>query len=283
MRYAQLVLGPAGSGKSTYCAALQKHAETMNRIINVVNLDPAAEAFSYDSLIDVRDLIQVDDVMQAEDMDFGPNGALVFCMEYLMEPDGREWLRDQLGDYDEDCILFDCPGQIELYTHMDVMKRMAQQLLSWNFNVCAVFVLDAGYMVDASKFLSGSLTALSVMVQLEVPHVNVLTKMDLLNQSAQEQIETFLEPEIHELLASDHSVSKFNKKYRKLTNALGQVLEEFSLVRYIPLNIHNEESLTDLLIQTDFAVQYGEDGDVKTQDFEYPDPEEEEPEINFVN
>ncbi|XP_066963769.1 GPN-loop GTPase 3 [Macrobrachium rosenbergii] len=281
MRYAQLVLGPAGSGKSTYCAAIQKHAETINRVINVVNLDPAAEAFSYDALFDVRDLIHVDDVMQAEDMDFGPNGGLVFCMEYLMEPDGREWLKEQLGDYDDDCILFDCPGQIELYTHMDVMKRMVQQLQSLDFRVCAVFILDAGYMADASKFLSGSLTALSVMVQLEVPHLNVLTKMDLLNQAAQEQIETFLEPEIHELLVSDHSVSKFNKKYRKLTTALGQVLEEFSLVRYIPLNINKEESLTDLLIQADFALQYGEDVDVKTQDFEYPDPEDEEHDVDY--
>lgn len=43
--------------------------------------------------MDVRDLIQLDDVMQADDMDFGPNGGLVFCMEYLMEPDGLEWLR----------------------------------------------------------------------------------------------------------------------------------------------------------------------------------------------
>ena len=34
--------------------------------------------------------------------------------------------------------------------------------------MCAVFVLDAGYMVDAARFLSGSLAALATMVQLEV-------------------------------------------------------------------------------------------------------------------
>lgn len=33
------------------------------------------------------------------------------------------FLQEQLGDYEDDCLLFDCPGQIELYTHMDVMKR----------------------------------------------------------------------------------------------------------------------------------------------------------------
>ena len=29
------------------------------------------------------------------------------------------------------------------------------------------------------KFIAGCMTALSAMVQLELPHVNVLTKMDL--------------------------------------------------------------------------------------------------------
>lgn len=65
-------------------------------------------------------------------------------------------------------------------------------------------------------------------------------------------------------------------RYHKLTNALGKVLDDFSLVRYVPLNINKEESLTDVLIQTDFALQYGEDFDVKGKDFELPDPEDRE-------
>ena len=32
---------------------------------------------------------------------------------------------------------------------------------------------------DASKFISGCMQALSAMVKLELPHVNVLTKMDI--------------------------------------------------------------------------------------------------------
>ena len=38
MRYAQLVMGPAGSGKSTFCATMAKHAEVSKRIFNIVNL-----------------------------------------------------------------------------------------------------------------------------------------------------------------------------------------------------------------------------------------------------
>ena len=47
VRYAQLVMGPAGSGKSTYCNYIQKHCEVLHRSIKVVNLDPAAESFHY--------------------------------------------------------------------------------------------------------------------------------------------------------------------------------------------------------------------------------------------
>ena len=38
---------------------------------------------------DIRDLVSVEDVMT--EMQFGPNGALVFCMEYLVE--NLEWLQ----------------------------------------------------------------------------------------------------------------------------------------------------------------------------------------------
>lgn len=38
MKYAQIVVGPAGSGKSTYCSSLVKHGEASRRRIDVVNL-----------------------------------------------------------------------------------------------------------------------------------------------------------------------------------------------------------------------------------------------------
>ncbi len=46
------------------------------------------------------------------------------------------------------------------------------------------FQIDSHFMVDGSKFLSASTAALSVMVNLEIPHVNVLSKIDLLSNSA---------------------------------------------------------------------------------------------------
>jgi GTPase SAR1 family protein len=39
-----------------------------------------------------------------------------------------DWLEEQLGNVDDDYILFDCPGQIELYTHMTVVRQLVELL-----------------------------------------------------------------------------------------------------------------------------------------------------------
>ncbi len=57
---------------------------------------------------DIRELIQVDDVMEDDSLRFGPNGGLVFCMEYFAN--NFDWLEESLGHVEDDYILFDCPG-----------------------------------------------------------------------------------------------------------------------------------------------------------------------------
>jgi len=286
MRYAQLIIGPAGSGKSTYCSTLATHAETIGRRVDVVNLDPAAEHFTYKPLFDVRDLIGVEDVMEDEEIKLGPNGGLVFCWEYLM--DNTDWLEEQINagvedgvEIDDDYILFDCPGQIELYTHMKVVRRFVDLLQSWNFRVCAVFLIDSHFMVDGAKFLSGAMAALSAMVNLEIPHVNVLSKIDLLGKEARKQLDVYLEPDTLALTSLSHStyqgnsVSAFDQKYAALSESIGRVLDDYSLVKFIPLDISNEENISDIFLTIDNTIQYGEDADVKIRD-DFDGPQDED-------
>ena len=187
----QIVTGPAGSGKSTYCHSIQEHCATLGplrrRKVHVANLDPAAENFKYDVAFDVRDLISVDDVM--EELGLGPNGGLIYCMEYLLE--NLDWLLDQLSQFgDEEYLMLDCPGQIELYTHVPVMRRVIDSLRTagYDSDMVSVFVVDATFVADAPKFISGSLLSLSAMIALELPHINILSKCDLVDKERVDEV-----------------------------------------------------------------------------------------------
>ena len=46
----------------------------------------------------------------------------------------------------------------------------------------AVHLVDSHYCSDPGKFISVLLTSLSTMVQLELPHINILSKVDLMEQ-----------------------------------------------------------------------------------------------------
>ena len=71
-RYVQLVMGPAGVGKSSYCKTMQDHCAASGRRLHVANLDPAAETYEYNAAFDVKDLINLEDAM--EEFGLGPNG-----------------------------------------------------------------------------------------------------------------------------------------------------------------------------------------------------------------
>lgn len=55
----------------------------------MVNLDPANDILPYQADIDISDLITISDVMDT--LKLGPNGGLVYCMEYLEK--NIDWLK----------------------------------------------------------------------------------------------------------------------------------------------------------------------------------------------
>ncbi|CAI9300913.1 unnamed protein product [Lactuca saligna] len=268
MGYAQLVIGPAGSGKSTYCSSLFQHCETTGRTIHIVNLDPAAENFDYPVAIDIRELISLDDVM--EEYGLGPNGALMFCMEHL-EENLDEWLSEELENYmEDDYLVFDCPGQIELFSHVPALKNFVEHLQRKNFNVCAVYLLDSQFITDVTKFISGCMSSLSAMIQLELPHVNILSKMDLVTRKR--DIEDYLTPEPTTLLSELNQ--RMGPQFQKLNKALIDLVDEYSMVSFVPLDLRKESSIQYVLSQIDNCIQYGEDADVKIKDFDEDEDED---------
>lgn len=256
VRYAQFVIGPAGSGKSTYCSQLFEYCLSIKRILNIVNLDPAAESFNYPVSIDVRDLISLEDVM--EEVKLGPNGALMYCMEYL-EDSIEEWLAVELEAFgDDEYLVFDCPGEIELYSHVPVFRTIINYLQRNDWRVISVYTIDSHFMTDVTKFISGAMQALCSMVLLEVPNINLLTKLDLC--PSKKNIDRFLYPE-GKLLANELT-SRMGSRYRNLNASIGTLLDDYSMVGFTPLDLSDEHSISSVLLVIDMAIQYGEEKEI---------------------
>eukprot|EP01135_Chromosphaera_perkinsii_P007812 Nk52_evm4s1020 gene=Nk52_evmTU4s1020 len=193
-------------------------------------------------------------------------------MEFLVN--NLDWLQENLGDYMDDYVVFDCPGQIELYTHFPYMRQLVDFLQFLDYRLCAVYIMDSQFVDEASKFFSGSLSAMSAMINLELPHINVLSKVDLLKKSGKvrrRKLERFLE--VDPSLMLDDARGKTSPKFHKLNEALVSLIEDYSMVSFVPMDIADEQSVGYVLSQADNAIQYGED--LEPKEWEEPEPEEE--------
>ena len=66
----------------------------------------------------------------------GPNGGMLYCMEYLEA--NFDWLESRLQELGKDAyVLFDIPGQVELGTNHESLKRIIQRLSKIGFRVRA--------------------------------------------------------------------------------------------------------------------------------------------------
>lgn len=132
MPFGEIVCGAPGSGKSTYCYGKHQLFNALNRPIAVVNLDPANDNISYPCAIDISSLVTLEDVMNEHGL--GPNGGMLYCMEYLEA--NYDWLEDRLKELgDEVYVLFDLPGQVELSTNHESVRRVIRRLTKSGFRV----------------------------------------------------------------------------------------------------------------------------------------------------
>ncbi|AET39247.1 putative signal sequence-binding GTPase GPN3 Ecym_4170 [Eremothecium cymbalariae DBVPG len=253
-RVGVLVLGPAGAGKTTFCNSIISHMQSVGRRAHIVNLDPAADASEYEFTVDIRDLISLDEVM--EELNLGPNGSLIYCFEYLLE--NLDWLDEEIGEYNDEYLIFDCPGQIELYTHIPVLPKIVHHLRDQlNFNMCVTYLLEAPFVVDTSKFFSGALSAMSAMILLELPHVNVLSKIDLVkDEYNKRKLKRFLNPD--PMLLADNSNTELNPRFHRLNKAIATLVDDFGMVQFLPLEAKNQDSISTILSYIDDVTQWAE-------------------------
>ncbi|KAK4127193.1 putative transcription factor [Parathielavia appendiculata] len=287
-------MGPAGVGKSTFCASLITHLRLNRRSAFYVNLDPAAEQFEHQPDLDIKDLISLEDVM--DELKLGPNGGLIYCFEFLME--NLDFLTAALDSLTEEyLIIFDMPGQIELYTHIPVLPTLVKFLTqpgALDIRLCAAYLLEAQFVMDRAKYFAGSLSAMSAMIMLEVPHLNILSKMDLVkDQMRKKDFKRFITPDttlldddptdiarrkagvqvdVHSSDPKDKDALMSGATFKKLNAAVAGLLESFSMVSYLKLDSTDEDSVQAILSYIDDVIQYHEAQEPK----ELPEEEYEE-------
>ena len=292
--YGQIVIGAPGSGKTTYCDGMQQYLRLLGRDCWVVNLDPANEVpptnvptnaddstedaasndancngddredaeqvnsqLPYETILDVcDDIISLDSVMNT--MHLGPNGGLLYCMEYIEHRLGEviQLLKERLGiekslHSSRAYLLFDLPGQIELTAHSDVVSRVAARLVrELDLRLVCIQLVDAAICLpDVSKFIGASLVCTSSMMRMELPCVNVLSKMDLLGGMAPKQHIRGDEDSDDEYLEDSHSPMPFNLEFFTQCHDLSRLLDylDSSPIDFIAdsSNSEDEEYMND--------------------------------------
>lgn len=286
-------MGPAGAGKTTFCNSIIQHLQNSRRSCFYVNLDPAAESFQYDPDLDIRELITLEDVM--EELELGPNGGLIYCFEFLMQ--NLDFLTEALEPLSEEyLIIFDMPGQIELYTHIPLLPTLTNFLSRQgplNISLCAAYLLESTFVIDKAKFFAGTLSAMSAMILLEMPHINILSKMDQVKDMVgRRRLKRFVNVDVQLLDEDDNQDGKAKPiqgadnddddteeqeqgmdlrvdpsskdalmsggSFNRLNKAVGQLIDDFSMVSFLQLDASDEDSVGAILSYIDDAIQYNE-------------------------
>lgn len=255
MPFGQLVIGPPGSGKSTYCRGMQEYLRKAGRQVEIINLDPANFVLPYECNVNISSLVTLDDVM--DELHLGPNGGMIYCMEFLEK--NLDWFEKILLQHKDKYVLIDCPGQVELYTHHHSVRNIVHFLQKkLNYRLCAVHLVDSHYCTDPTKFISVLLTSLSTMLQVELPHVNVLSKMDLIEKYDKLAFNIDFYTEVMDLkyLIDCISQDTFFAKFKKLNAAICDVVQDYNLVNFLPLMVEDPALMLRLTKTIDKANGY---------------------------
>lgn len=273
----------------------------MNQFLNsigrnslIVNLDPANDRLPYDCTLDIRDVITLEEIMDDEELRLGPNGGLMHCLEIFQESIDffidkiRELIKLSM-DGTSTYVIFDCPGQTELFTTSPVFKEILVKLVkTLDFRLCVVSLIDSVNLTVPSHWISSLLLTLRSMLQLDLPQINVVSKIDLLNGYIQSDKQNRIEQKKRKIEKDDdfegglpfklqyytevddlhyltpyldtennqRSHRWFNEKYAKLTESIAELIEDFGLLSYTVLAIEDKTSMINLLSTIDKANGY---------------------------
>lgn len=252
------VTGPAGTGKSTFCASMKEWLIRNGYDTAVFNLDPGAEFIPYEAEFDVRELISLEQIMS--EYNLGPNGAQIVAADLLLENvSAIESVVDQFQDY---YVIFDTPGQIELFSFRQGGPVVVDRISGGK--AMLAFIADSVLASSPSGYISQKMLFASVLSRFFKPMLFVLNKSDLVPDA---EIEEILRWEADTDLLKD---AFLDEKQEMVKDYFSSILDAFResdmLTRLFPVSSKELTGFEDIYSEMSMFFKGGEDVDTAYRD-----------------
>ncbi|MFX1509698.1 MAG: ATP/GTP-binding protein [Promethearchaeota archaeon] len=231
-------VGTAGSGKSTLTDQFARWLRDSKISVGTVNLDPGVLQLPYGPDIDVRDFVSLQGTM--EKYNLGPNGGLIASIDLISSH--LETLQDEIKDLGVDFLLFDTPGQIELFAFRETGPIIVSSL--GEKSKMLIYLVDAALGKTPAGMISSLLLSASVLVRFNLPQLNVLSRADLLSEEQLEQLTSWLDDSAQLIFALQETRNELQIELSSdLVNAIQRIFSGLDVVPVSALNLENLDLL----------------------------------------
>lgn len=245
------VVGTAGSGKSMLTHSFHEWCGRQGYDSITVNLDPGVLKLPYSPEIDVREWISLEEVMK--EYNLGPNGAQIVCADMLAL--NAKVLEERLHEYRADYAILDTPGQLELFVFRSAGRAIIEQL--GRDKAILAFLIDPSLAMTPTNFVSQLMLSATTQFRLEVPLINILTKIDIVDKEALEMVIKW--GKNPDELERDLMV-KYPSMHHQLSEGIMNVIKEMeALTTLIPLSSETWEGMEDFYTAIQNIFYGGED------------------------
>jgi GTPase SAR1 family protein len=219
------IIGTAGSGKSLLTASLDEWLKVGKQKAVTVNLDPGVLNLPYAPDIDIRNHIDINQIM--DEYGLGPNGALVLAADLIAEE--AERIGGEIEDLQSDVVIVDTPGQMELFAFRASGPYIANELTKEQKAI--VYLFDAVFSFNPLNYVSNMFLSAAVYNRFFFPQLHVLSKCDLLPpEQANSILEWSADPEALEAVIEEKLSGTRRLLSRDMMQAIYRLGLEFQLV-----------------------------------------------------